>query len=226
MKSSDRIPFSLRLPFAAFACLVFSGCATHHKTVVVAPLPRDVPGTTLSSDGIESVRYAENIKAYPVNRYVDPANRGLMHEGHTIYRVETSPRWNLRPNQPVAVPLGPTVAAVHGNPAAHPGPLPGELAAELARQKEATRTVIAQGERLGGSIDRLQGALNQTATMAQEQQRMQADLTRTQGRIEQLEKERQERVSSGGTADSPAAPPPPLPKATPNGQKPDSFESP
>ncbi len=158
----------------------------------MSPLPRDVPGTTLSSDGIESVRYAENIKAYPVNRYVDPANRGVMHEGHTIYRVETSPRWNLRPNQPVNVPLGPSVAVVR-NPASHPGPLPGELTAELSRQKEATRTVIAQGERLGGSIDRLQAALSQTAEMAQEQRKMQADLNKAQGRIEQLEKDRSEK---------------------------------
>ncbi len=225
MKIAASLPNSFLLCCVSLASLaLFGGCASHPKTVVVSPLPRDVPGTTLSSDGIESVRYAENIKAYPVNRYVDPANRGVMHEGHTIYRVETSARWNLRPNQPVAVPLGPTVA-VRGNPATHPGPLPGELAAELTRQKEATRTVIAQGERLGGSIDRLQGALNQTAAMAQEQQRMQADLTRAQGRIEQLEKERVERTSSGGTVDLPATPSP-LPKATADGQKPDNFESP
>lgn len=212
---------SCRVLLAGVALL--AGCATHPKTVVVPPLPRDVPGTTLPSEGIESVRYAENIKAYPVNRYVDPANRGLMHEGHTLYRVETSARWNLRPNQPVAVPLGPSVAVVC-NPAAHPGPLPGELTAELSRQKEATRTVIAQGERLGGSIDRLQSALNQTAEMAQQQRTMQAELTRAQGRIEQLEKDRQERSAVGGTGDLPT--PSPLPTATPHGQKPEGFESP
>ena len=154
MKTAAPVPPAFLSCCISLASLVLlGGCATHPKTVVVPPLPRDVPGTTLSSDGIESVRYAENIKAYPVNRYVDPANRGIMHEGHTLYRVETSARWNLRPNQPVAVPLGPLVAVVR-NPAAHPAPLPGELTAELARQKEATRTVIVQGERLSGSIDR------------------------------------------------------------------------
>lgn len=209
------------VPLVGFVLL--AGCATHSKTVLVSPLPRDVPGTTLSSEGIESVRYAENIKAYPVNRYVDPANRGIMHEGHTLYRVETNARWNLRPNQPVPVPLGPTVAVVL-NPAVHPGPLPGELTAELTRQKEATRTVIAQGERLGGSIDRLQNALNQTADMAQEQRKMQAELTREQGRIEQLEKERRDRETSGGPANVPT--PPALPTATPDAQKADGFESP
>lgn len=222
MKRPDFSPHTLWL-CASLTSFVLAGCATAHKTVVVSPLPRDVPGTTLSSDGIESVRYAENIKAYPVNRYVDPANRGVMHEGHTIYRVETTPRWNLRPNQPVNVPLGPSVAVVR-NPASHPGPLPGELTAELSRQKEATRTVIAQGERLGGSIDRLQAALTQTAEMAQEQRKMQADLNKAQSRIEQLEKDRSEKGATGG--DTNLSTPSPLPKPTPDGQKPESFESP
>lgn len=216
--------FSFPWLWASLASLaLFGGCATHPRTVVVPTLPRDVPGNTLPSEGIESVRYAENIKAYPMNRYVDPANHGIMHEGHTIYRVETSARWNLRPNQPVPVPLGPRAVVVR-DPAAHPGPLPGELTAELSRQKEATRTVIAQGQRLSGSIDRLQNALNQTGEMAQAQAKMQADLTRAQGRIEQLEKERRERETSGGTANLPT--PPPLPTAAPDAQKADGFESP
>ena len=219
---SASFPFLFRWASLAGVALL-GGCATHPKTVLVPPLPRDVPGTTLPSEGIESVRYAENVKAYPMIRYLDPAYHGIIHEGHTIYRVETSARWNLRPNQPVAVPLGPSVAIVR-NPAAHPGPLPGELTAELSRQKEATRTVIAQGERLSGSIDRLQNALNQTAEMAQTQKNIQADLTRAQGRIEELEKERRERETSGGTVTLPT--PSPLPKATPDAQKPDSFESP
>ena len=224
MKTAATAPTFLLPRFLSLVGLaLLGGCATHPKTVLVSPLPRDVPGTTLASEGIESVRYAENVKAYPINRYVDPANRGVMHEGHTLYRVETSARWNLRPNQPVPVPLGPQAVVVR-NAAAHPGPLPGELTAELSRQKEATRTVIAQGERLSGSIDRLQSALNQTAEMTQQQRRMQADLSQAQGRIEQLEKERRERDTSGGTANLPT--PSPLPTATPDAQKPDGFESP
>lgn len=223
MKRPDPVFPVVGLCAALAACLPMGGCASAHKTVVVSPLPRDVPGNTLPSDGIESVRYTENIKAYPVNRYVDPANRGIMHEGHTIYRVETSPRWNLRPNQPVPVPLGPTVATTR-NSAAHPGPLPGELTAELARQKEATRTVIAQGQRLSGSIDRLQGALDQAAATADEQRKLRGELLKTQNRVEQLEKDRQAASATGG----PDAPTPtPLPKASPEDrQKSDSFESP
>jgi hypothetical protein len=41
---------------------------------------RSVSGTTLPSDAIESVRYAENIKTYPLGRYVDPNNSRIMHE--------------------------------------------------------------------------------------------------------------------------------------------------
>ena len=55
-------------------------CATKPARVVDMTA-RAVPGTTLPGDGIESVRYAENIKAYPLGRYVDPNNRRIMPRG-------------------------------------------------------------------------------------------------------------------------------------------------
>ena len=43
-----------------------------------------------------SVRTPEQVKAYPVGRYEDPNDPDVMHEGHTIYRAETSPRMGHR----------------------------------------------------------------------------------------------------------------------------------
>ncbi|MDQ3624839.1 MAG: hypothetical protein M3463_20550, partial [Verrucomicrobiota bacterium] len=86
--------------------LLLAGCASR-RAPVVRVTPHAVPGTTLPSEGMESVRYAENIRAYPLGRYIDPNNSRIMHEGHTLYRVESTSKWNLHPNQPVAVPLGP-----------------------------------------------------------------------------------------------------------------------
>lgn len=56
------------------------------------------------------VRTDEITKAYPVGRYVDPTLPDVMHERHTIYRREQSPDWNLHPDAPYALPLGPMVA--------------------------------------------------------------------------------------------------------------------
>ena len=85
---------------------MLAACASRNEPVVRVT-PVSVPGTTLPSEGIESVRYAEDIKAYSLGRYVDPNNPGIMHEAHTIYQVETTAKWNLHPNAPVSMPLGP-----------------------------------------------------------------------------------------------------------------------
>ena len=120
----------ISLPFLLVAC------ATKPPRVVDMTA-LSVPGTTLPSDGIESVRYAENIKTYPLGRYVDPNNSRIMHEGHSIYRVEKTAKWNLHPNEPVSVPLGP-ITHVRDS-ARTASPIGDELVAELNRQKEATK---------------------------------------------------------------------------------------
>ena len=58
-------------------------------------MPPAVSGTTLATEDMESVRYGENLKAYSIGRYVDPNDGLVMHEAHTVYRVETTAKWNL-----------------------------------------------------------------------------------------------------------------------------------
>jgi hypothetical protein len=95
-------------------CLCF-GCATTHQ-----PEPKKKPTagkvTSSSRKKTTKVRTDEEVKAYPVGRYSDPDLPGVMHERHTIYRVEQSPDWNYMPDAPYALPLGPTVA--RSNPSA------------------------------------------------------------------------------------------------------------
>ncbi len=43
----------------------------------------------------EDIALPEQIKAYQVGRYVDPADFNILHERHTIYRQEQSGYWNL-----------------------------------------------------------------------------------------------------------------------------------
>ena len=58
----------ITLPF------LLAACATKPSRIVDMTA-LSVPGTTLASDGIESVRYAENIKTYPLGRYVERCQR-------------------------------------------------------------------------------------------------------------------------------------------------------
>ena len=68
--------------------ILLSACASNKPVVV--QMPRSVPGTILTTDDMESVRYGENLKACSFGRYVDPNDGLVMHEAHTVYRVETT----------------------------------------------------------------------------------------------------------------------------------------
>jgi hypothetical protein len=57
----------MKLLPAIYIPLLAAGCAVK-QPVVTHMTPVSVPATTLPSEGIESVRYAENIKAYPLGR--------------------------------------------------------------------------------------------------------------------------------------------------------------
>ena len=94
-----------------------SACATKEK----APSPEkrtaaSGQGNAVARKKLAQVRTEETVKAYPVGRYSDPDLPDVMHERHTVYRREQSPNWNYLPDEPYALPLGPTVA--RSNPSA------------------------------------------------------------------------------------------------------------
>jgi hypothetical protein len=69
------------------------GCATaEKKTAVIAPpaLPAKpavpIAGTQLDQNNTEKVRYGDAMKAYSINRYADPNDPNVMHEGHRCER--------------------------------------------------------------------------------------------------------------------------------------------
>lgn len=136
------------------------GCAsTETKTAAVKPAPAPVPkvapvaGTQVDQANVEKVRHSDSLKAYPVNRYVDPNDPNVMHEGHVIYRREQAAGWNLNPNAPTVVPLGPTLAVADG--ARQPHPLPAELEQKMAEQNQLMATLIEQNESLTKELTRL-----------------------------------------------------------------------
>ncbi len=171
---------------------LLASCASHHSTRV-RMTPTFVPGNSLPSAGLESVRYAENIKAYPMSRYIDPSNRLVMHEGHTIYRVETTPHWNLHPNAPVAVPLGPVRARSSSRSAS---PVNEELVMEINRQKAATRTLIQGTTDVSTKLDELSQSIEKTRQLARETEQLKQQVDTTSQRMQALEQELRQHVPS------------------------------
>ena len=166
--------------------LLLSACASNRNPGALN-MSRPVPGTTLPGDDIESVRYSENIKAYNVGRYVDPNNALVMHERHVVYRVETTAKWNLHPNAPATVALGPAVQII--DPARKDGPTTAEVIAEVNRQKAATQTVIDQGKRLNDSLMHISTALDASKQVAEQNRQLRTDIDLTKQRLDLLETE-------------------------------------
>ncbi len=156
---------------------LFAGCATAEKkpmaAVAATPPPASAhataepagPAAPVAPIAAEKVRNAEALKAYPINRYVDPNDPNVMHEGHVIYRREISAGWNLTPTAPTTVQLGPGLVA-NAEGARQPNPLSAELEQKIAEQNHLMASLIEQNESLAKELARLNGEI---AVMRQKQ---------------------------------------------------------
>lgn len=133
-------------------CFLLVGCASHNPPIalsgVPSPLKHDVPDPA-------SIRSPEKLKAYPVGRYEDPNNPDLMHEGHTVYRAESSSNWDTDPNEPTSLPLGPGEMAT-ADPAQQHTALTAELEQRLKQEDQLLQTTYEQNQRLAEEIKALQ----------------------------------------------------------------------
>jgi hypothetical protein len=131
-------------------------------------------------------------------RYVDPNNRRLMHEAHTICRVETTPRWNLHSNQLAAVQRGPATRT--SNTVSETAPARDELIVELNRQKDATKAVIQGSQTVSQKLGPLGESVQQTKQVAAENLILRREVDATQQRLNALEgeppRQKQSRPSS------------------------------
>lgn len=150
------------------ACVVMAlcaGCETVKTKSATAPVPAIAPspvaapvaGTDLDVANVEKVRVSETLKSYPVGRYVDPTDPNVMHEAHVVYRKEAGSTWNLNPNAPTVVPLGPVLALA--DPARTPGPLPVELERKMAEQNQLVASLIEQNDALAKELSKLNGEI-------------------------------------------------------------------
>ncbi|GAA5143734.1 hypothetical protein GCM10023213_32290 [Prosthecobacter algae] len=174
-------PFLFAIPLV----VLLASCASKPAQRIV-PVTPEMSGRVLKRGETASVRHPEVIKAYPVGRYVEPRKRGVMHEAHTLYRVESSPKWNLtRPSGPPTIP---TPVATASRPSGN------ELTVELNRQRQATQAVIQGGQIVSGKLTEMTEALQQNRVLAEQNAAMRKELQDTRQRLESLEDEMRSRL--------------------------------
>ncbi|HEX3627092.1 MAG TPA: hypothetical protein VH280_16910 [Verrucomicrobiae bacterium] len=161
--------------------VILTGCSSQHVVQMAPP----IPGTTFSPDEMESVRYAETIKAYPIGRYVDPNDSDIMHEAHVIYRVETTAKWNLHPGGAGGGAFGPPLALVDS--AHYNAPVNAEVIAEVDKQKLATQVLMEQGAKFNQSLSQLVGAFQTVQQVNEQNLELKQEMTITEKRLDALE---------------------------------------
>ncbi|TLD71321.1 hypothetical protein FEM03_07260 [Phragmitibacter flavus] len=180
-----------RLLLFLLPALLATGCASKAPKAVVQVHPSPA-GRNLNNGETRVVRHPEILKAYPLGRYVDPNNRKVMHEAHTIYRVESTAKWNL------ANSASPVV--VRSYQPSDSEPTRNELLVELNRQREATRAVMRSGQTVSAKLTELTQALQQNRILAEQNANIQKELTDTRSRLKTLEQK--ERASSSSTPET------------------------
>jgi hypothetical protein len=155
--------------------LFLSACSTAPKLTL---RPQQPPAT--DADGI---RYPEVLHAYHVGRYADPNDDLIMHEQHTVYRVEENTRWNFHPG-----PADGNLPALPPRDAAFaPAPVNDAILAEVNSQRLATTQIMMQARTLSAALSQFQTALQQTKTNFQQTVILRATVNDMKQRLDALE---------------------------------------
>lgn len=131
-----------------------------------------------------AVRYPEVVRAYHFGRYVDPNDDLVMHEEHTVYRVEENTHWNLHPGTP---DVGANEATPPRDAAFSPLPVNDAVLAEVNAQKLATVEIIMEARTLSMALAQFQNALRQTRTNLQETAELRVAVANMKHRLDALE---------------------------------------
>jgi hypothetical protein len=161
-----------------------------------------MPDTVLIQPQSGSVRLQERVKPYPVGRYIDPNNGQIMHESHTVYRVESPARWNLSGGDRC-------ISTAPSNRA--PGPkrsdttcAKDELLMEVNRQKAVTRTVVQSSEAVSSQLAALAATLEENRKASGTFLELRQQLEEAKKRLERLEQESREIRETTRSASRPA----------------------
>ena len=162
------------------ACL--SACASQKVTEVPSAAPV-VADTVLDPTNQENVRNSSVIQTLSVGPSQDPTNPNIREDAHNIERVVEPESWNLHPNVPTAINMGPIVAINDPNRQAEP--MTPELVQKIQQENQLLKVTAEQNDAMAAKIAELQ-ALLKTKQMTDQEN------TDLMARVAQLEKAQKE----------------------------------
>jgi hypothetical protein len=179
------------------ACL--SACASQKVTDVPSAAPV-VADTVLDPTNQENVRNSSVIQTLSVGPSQDPTNPNIREDAHNIERVVEPESWNLHPNVPTAINMGPIVAVTDPNRQAEP--MTPELIQKIQQENQLLKVSAEQNDAMAAKIAELQ-ALLKTKQMTDQDN---ADLTARVAQLEKAQKELEAKLEQAkATPGSPAS---------------------
>lgn len=144
------------------------------------------------------VRNGEEVREYHFGRYIDPGDPLVMHEGHPVYRVETTAGWNLNPNGGVSKRQQSSRAAssVSANDA---------VIAEVNKQRVATRVLTEQATTLNARLGEMAQATAQSQEIAKENLVLKRDVAALRDRVNSIDTLIRDRSPSPANTTAPRA---------------------
>lgn len=136
------------------------------------------PSSRVASPDV--LRTGEQLREYRFGRYIDPGDPLVMHEGHPVYRVETSANWNLRPGDNPGSPrrANQVPETVSANDA---------VVAEVNKQRVATRAFTEQAATLNVRLGEMAQAASQTQELAKQNLTLRRDVAALRDRLDALD---------------------------------------
>jgi len=109
-----------------------------------------------------------------------------MHEGHPVYRIESSARWDLRPNNNSSLPRRDIVQTsnVSTNDA---------VVAEVNKQRAATRAFTEQTAALNQKLNSLGEVVGQTQEVAKQNLELKRDVAALRKHLDELDSQLRDR---------------------------------
>ena len=155
--------------------IFLSACSSTHQHPLA--LRATAVGRSVNSSGL---RTEDQLREYRLGRYVDARDPLVMHEGHPVYRVETSAHWDLRSNDKSSLPRRDIVQSpsVSANDA---------VVAEVNKQRAATQAFTEQTATLNQRLNDLGKAVGQTKEVAQQNLELKRDIAALQQQLDALE---------------------------------------
>ena len=164
------------------ATVSLSACATHSRETDVPAAAPAVAGTVLDPTDQENVRNSAVVQTLSVGPSQDPNDPNIRVDAHNIERVVEPESWNLHPNVPTAINMGPIVAV--NDPNRQSEPLTPELVQKIQEENQLLKVTTEQNDAMAKKIAELQDLLKSKQMTEQEN----ADL---KARVDQLEKAQQ-----------------------------------